>query len=353
MKSYDEIFSEVGALSLPPEEGRLEVEWVVAAKIAVGRDSAGRFVVLLAGPPVTARSPAVASVLSSGSWRDAGGDYVEGTLLQLPWGEPFHVATTTIAVEFLRRGVSERPVGDVFLEVESFIELVMRRVLLPPDSLLGLLGELLVLDYLVEAATKLPKNRRPPLGSFWRGHARESRDMVLNRLAIEVKTTGGPTSRHFIGSLDQIEPRMLDGGAHEVLRLASIGLTPEPSGSSRFSIAQLAQRILDRLDEPTGEEFVEQLQQYGPADCTGYHHQSMSDWEPYARRYRPTFVPRLYDTLDPGLLLIRRADLQGTTVQPEGMSYQVVLPEVVPGSHGSNPRTDLPAALLDLVREFA
>lgn len=353
MTTYDAIFAELGRLTVPDEEDRLDIEWISHEKLAVGRDCAGRFLVLLAGSSVTPQSPSVEAVLTTGRWLDSQGSVVDGSLLQLPGGEPFHVATTTIAVEFLRRGVESRPVGDVYLEVEPFIELVIRRLLLPPEALLGLLGELLVLDYVVEAVSERPAGGRPPLPSLWRGHARESRDIVLHRLAIEVKTTASSESRHSIGGLDQIEPRTLEGGVQETLRLASIGLAPEPSGSSRFSVSQLAQRILGWMDEDSQAAFLSQLQSYGPADCTGYDHRTMADWEPYARRYRLTFVPRLYDVADPRLVLIRRSDLQGTVVQPDGISYQVLLPEVVPGSHGANPRSDLREALRSLVAEFA
>jgi len=290
-----------------------------------------------------------------GSWCNDAGEDVEGTLLRLHAGDEFMVATTTIAVELLRRGLSQRPVVDVFPEVERFIELVIRRVLLPPESLLGLVGELLVLDYLLLAIAELPTIRRPDPTTVWQGHTRNSRDFRLNRLGLEVKTTGGPSSRHHIGGLDQVEPRMLDQEALEALFLVSVGLREDLGGTSRISIANLAESIRGKLDNDAGERFLNQLRQYGPEDGAGYDHATMASWEPYARGFTTTFAPRIYDMSDPNILVLRRRGLQEhfPFVAPEGISFRVDLPDSIPGSHGANPRIGLHTELVRLVQEFA
>lgn len=353
MKNYEEAYDLLGGVPVPTEEGHLEVEWLIADRLGLGRDSMARFVVVLAGGLVDATSETVKQSLMHGQWKQSSGEHIEGNALRLPHGAPFQVAATTIAIELIRRGIESRVASDVFKEVESFIELVIRRVLLPPESILGLLGELLVLDYGLAALDQIPQGRRPDRCSLWRGHTYQARDFVLNRLALEVKTTTGPSSRHHISNLDQVEARTLDGGHTEELYLVSVGLAEEAAGSSRFSIAQLTNRIMGRLDDAEASRFLEQLEQYGPEDCGGYKHALMADWEPYVRRYRLTFQPRIYDISDVNLRLIRRSDLQNTFVLPEGISYSVDLPEVVPGSHGNNPRNDLPKQLLRLFEAFA
>ena len=347
MRSYEEIFAAFGGLSLPGEQDQVEVDWVVPERLAIGRDASARYVLVLAGDRVFATSDIVRRSLVHGDWQSSS-DTIKGTLLRVPQGEQFHIASTTIAIELLRRGIETRPTPDVFSEVEAFIELVIRRVLLPPDAIIGLLGELIVLDYAIDAWGKLAPEERPDVCSIWRGYSRQSRDFAFHRLAMEVKTTTGPSSRHHIGGLDQVEPRVLDGGLTEELFLVSVGIAEASAGSSRFSIAGLTSRIVEKLTEHDAVRFLDQLEQYGPEDCVGYCHDSMADWGPYLQRYRLTFEPRVYNMADPLLRLIKRADLQDTCVLPEGISYQVHLPDVVPGSHGRNPRTDLPQALLQL-----
>ncbi|MFZ4580317.1 MAG: PD-(D/E)XK motif protein [Myxococcota bacterium] len=349
---YEEIFILASGISAPTEQSHLSIEWVLAGELAVGRDAANRYLLVLAGVELDAKSELVSRVLSHGHWLHESGAAVSGTLLRLHDGEPFLVAVTAIATEFLRRGLGPRSAPEVFREVESFIELVIRRVLLPPNSLLGLIGELLILDYALEGLAGLSASKRPTPSSLWRGYTNQSRDLAFNRLAIEVKTTSGHSSRHHIGSLDQVEPRTLDGGLCESLFLASIGLAEEIGGTSRFSVSQLTDRILSRLSPADCVIFLDQLRQYGPDDCIGYDHGSMSSWEPYSRRYRLTFEPRLYDMSDPNVRVLRRADLQELFVMPEGISYVVDLPSAIPGSHGQNPRTDLASELSQLLEHF-
>ncbi len=285
MKTYEEVFDLIGGIPLPTAEGTLQVEWLIADRLGLGRDSMARFVVVLVGDLIDATSEIVKKSLVHGEWKQSSGEHIKGNVLHLPHGAPFQVAVTTIAIELIRRGIESREASEVFEEVESFIELVIRRVLLPPESILGLLGELLVLDCGLAALEQLPEASRPDRCSLWRGYTRQSRDLVFNRLALEVKTTTGPSSRHHISNLDQVEARILDGAYTEALYLVSVGFAEEVGGSSRFSIAQLTSRILGRLNDAESFRFLEQLEQYGPDDCSGYKHALMSDWEPYTRRY--------------------------------------------------------------------
>ena len=146
MTTYDEIHAVAAKLEPPTQRGHLNVDWVLPARLAIGRDCENRHLLVLGGPAVTATSESVQRALMTGSWASESSGDIEGTVLRLHAGDEFMVAATTIAVELLRRGLSSRPTVDVFGEVEGFIELVIRRVLLPHEALLGLVGELLVLD---------------------------------------------------------------------------------------------------------------------------------------------------------------------------------------------------------------
>ena len=355
MTTYDDIHAIAAKLEPPATHGHLNVEWVLADRLAIGRDSDNRHLLVLGGPPVKATVESVERALMAGTWFNETGGSIGGTLLRLHAGDQFLVAATTIAVELLRRGLGDRPVVDVFPEVEGFIELVIRRVLLPHEALLGLVGELLVLDHLLDVLLALPEDSRPDPVGLWQGHSRKSRDFRLNRLGIEVKTTSHPSSRHHIGGLDQVEPRTVDGEETEALFLASVGLREDASAPSRFSVAGLTESILGKLDADIGTKFLDQLRKYGPDDCMGYDHATMADWEPYARGFAMTFTPRLYDMSDPNVRVIRRKGLQEhfPFVAPEAISFIVELPDEVPGSYGANPRTGLPTELARLVKEHA
>ncbi len=353
--NYDEIHTIAAQLDPPSRPGHLKVEWVLPERLAIGRDSDNRHLLVLGGPPVHAAAESVQRALMGGSWASESGVDVEGTVLRLHSGDEFMVAITTIAVELLRRGLGNRPAVDVFPEVEGFIELVIRRVLLPHEALLGLVGELLVLDLLLDAFAGRSEHASPETVGLWKGHSRSSRDFRLNRLGLEVKTTGRPTSHHHIGSLDQVEARTLDGENVEALHLVSIGLREDAAATSRFSVAGLTDSILSKLGGKDKDRFLDQLRQYGPDDCVGYNHATMAAWEPYARGFVMTFPPRVYDMSDPNLGIIRSRELQQhfPFVMPEGLSFVVELPDDVPGSHGANPRTGLPAELSRLVGLYA
>lgn len=351
MMGYDDIHALAAQIEPPATEGHLNVEWVLPGKLAIGRDAHNRHLLVLSGPSLQASRDSVQRALMSGTWSDDNGEDIEGTLLRLHAGDPFLVAATTIAVELLRRGLPDRPSIDVFPKVEGFIELVIRRVLLPHDALLGLIGELLVYDRLLDVLGALPEDRRPDLVAVWQGHARKSRDFRVGRLGLEVKATSRPVSTHHIGSLEQVEPRMLDGEQLEALHLVSIGLGVDVSGMSRFSVAELTESILLKLGPEDQQRFVDMLRQYGPEDGVGYDHATMARWEPYAQGLSLTFPPRVYDMSDPNLRLPGRRTLQASFpfVAPEGLSFIVELPEEVPGSFGANPRSGLRDVLEQVV----
>jgi hypothetical protein len=252
----------------------------------------------------------------------------------------------TIAAELFRRGVESRHPHDAFAEVEPFIALVLRRVLLPEDFVLGLVGELLILRGLLAASGSTLKSVPDPT-VVWRGWQRQPRDFVLGSLSIEVKTTGLNVSRHAISGLEQVEPRRTDGQVIEHLFLASIGLR-RAATSGGFSISGLADEIVELLrdgrstKDEAAVKFIERLAQYGPESFQGYRHPEMRDQESYSQTFTTTFAPRVYDMGDLNLQIIRRADLARDFpfVLPQGLRYTLELPTSIPGSI-ENPRTDL------------
>jgi hypothetical protein len=350
---YDQIQQRLEALTAPPDEDAFSVEWLVPDVLAVGRDAHGRYAVILPGDALSP-SPNVASV-HYGEWRSASGSEVRGTLLALPAGNEFRTAAAAIAAECIRIGIHERPLREVYREVEPFIALVLRRIVLPEESLLGLVGELLILDQLVDAVLQVQPDHPDPT-VFWTGWQPRPRDFSFGAAALEVKTTGLLASRHHISNIAQVDPEAAGSGAQVHLYLASIGLRRASAGA--FSIAGLSQRILERLaaavgDAPTDPRtlFLDRLRQYGPDGFAGYDHATMSAAEPYQQRFSTTFLPRIYDMQDHNVRVIRRKDLTAhfPFVLDEGLSFAIELPAQIPGSL-TNPAIDLQESLGELVQ---
>lgn len=348
MHTYEEIAYLLEGLTSPVGADQLEIEWLEAGRLAVGRDKRERHAVILPGAPLQARDGAVASAIRSGEWLTATGT-VKGTLLQLPRGDAFRTATATIVAELFRRGIGYRPMHEVFAEVEPFVALVLRRVLLPDDFVLGLVGELLVLRELLLALGERRNTVADPT-AVWQGWRQHARDFVLGASSIEVKTTGLNVSRHTMTGFEQVEPRTVDGATAESLFIASIGLR-RASVSGQLSIASLADNVIDLLAGTVDHEeaermFVERLAQYGPEGFQGYRHPDMRDQESYSQSFTTTFVPRVYDMADENIRILRRADLARdySFVLAQGVRYTLELPSIIPGSI-ENPRTDLQALL--------
>lgn len=349
MRTYEDIARLIEEIAAPDQADQLAIEWLESDRLAIGRDSRERHVVILTGPPLEPSDSAVASALRAGEWRMTTGAKIKGTLLQLPRGDAFRTATAAIVAELFRRGIDARPTVEVFAEVEPFIALVLRRVLLPDDSVLGLVGELLVLKELLVALGEKRTSVVDPT-CVWRGWQQQARDFALGPTSIEVKSTGLNVSRHAISGFEQVEPRSLDGGSTEALFIASIGLR-RAAVSGPLSIAGLADQIIELIrtgpEAADGEaKFVQRLGQYGPEGFQGYKHPEMRDQESYALSFTTTFVPRIYDMSDENIRIVRRADLARDFpfVLTQGVRYTMELPGSVPGSI-ENPRTDLQAFL--------
>ena len=349
--TYDEIYELVSNLEAPTTADCLKVEWLLENKLALGKDSENRSILVLAGAHIDSSKDSIRKAMLHDHWRTEAGETLQGSLIRLHEGEEFLVATTTIATELLKKGLDHRPINEVFLEVENFIELVIRRILLPPETMIGLLGELIVIDTLIDSINSLDEPKKFAITSVWQGFTTDSRDFRINKLGLEVKTTTHDYSEHHIGSLNQIEARNTEGEDAEILRLISIGLKENSGVGGRFSIASMTTHILDKLSDEEQGIFLKQLSQYGPDDCMGYDHELMSEWEVYQRSFSLTFSPRVYDLTDPNVLILRRSmfDELLKHMFPERISFMIKLPDEVPGSYGNNPKVNLNTELVRLL----
>jgi hypothetical protein len=328
---FESLRSELEALSVPRAQAR-HLIWL-AAPLAVARTAAGGFEVFIRGPELRVASPIVRRQLQHGFWRpEEGGAEFSASRVALPSAPHFSSIATLIAIELIRAGVAgPRGIQAAFSDVEPIIEMAMRRGALADSTIIGLFGELTVLRQLL-----LPRIRQPAslmrCIDFWQGWQDGSRDFRISGHSIEVKTTRSASSIHEFSGLHQLEPQVLPSAQLEHLHLLSIGLAP--STSTGESLPTMVESIVSILRSATGteeisNEFVRRVALYGQRSGTGYLHETMAEWSVYATRYTHTFSPRLYRLDDPRMLLLTRAMLDQTFVQPHDLAFTMHLPDSV------------------------
>ncbi|MEY4548747.1 MAG: hypothetical protein RL685_4942, partial [Pseudomonadota bacterium] len=246
LRTYEYISSLLEQLERPRQPTLINIDWLAFGVAAVGRDESDSNLVLIVGPQLTSASSVVARAMRFATWATTMETSLEGNVIALPAGDHFRAAAATIAVELMRHGIDSRPPGEVFQEVEPLMELVMRRLLLPPECVLGLIGELYVLDVFLRGLDLGSSLRSDPT-AIWRGHLEQSRDFALGASSIEVKTTATGVARHHFSGFSQVEAAQADGVGRESLYLASIGLQSADTDTG-LSVARLADSILAHLE---------------------------------------------------------------------------------------------------------
>lgn len=109
----------------------------------------------------------------------------------------FYLFSVAVADRVLNEGMT--PTSAVALEVQSLQQLVDEKRLLGVEGVLGLLGELLVLEKLISFSG-------PSAVLAWIGPLGEPHDFRINKKELEVKTTAGSQRIHTIHGLTQLMP---------------------------------------------------------------------------------------------------------------------------------------------------
>ncbi|PPL19592.1 hypothetical protein GY24_05235 [Microterricola pindariensis] len=216
---------------------------------------------------------------------------------------------------------------------------------LTDQALLGLNGELLLLDAMLRQAER---DELQDLIVAWYGWRESTRDFSRNSVGIEVKTTTRAVSTHQVQGVHQLE--LLDhsdsGDSEHKLFLVSIGLEwIDADGDLEVDrehfytlpalVDSIVQQVRDAVDELAADEvveaFVSHVLQYGEDHDIGYHHHTMSGSAAYSRQFVQRFV-RCYDMLDPGIEVLRSEDLLPLRHVSRGsVRFQIELP---PSIHG-------------------
>jgi hypothetical protein len=278
-------------------------------------------------------------------WQGISGEF-EASRIALPAEPHYQPVAAFIAEELLRNGLAESaPLA--FARSEPIIEMALRRTAMSDELILGLIGELRVLNLLLSFCTE--RHQRLQVLESWTGFRRGARDFQAPGFSMEVKTTRSSSSVHWISGIHQVDPhRDANGNPTEALFLLSIGL--EVAGEDDFvngsitlpAIIEESLRLLAVAGSGRRSDaqqlLLDRVREYGGVSL-GYDHDTMSTWPAYAQQFRQEFW-RAYNMTDDRVEVIRVRDVQGcSAVSIDSIQFEVNLPAVVYGD--LNPRTDL------------
>lgn len=342
--TFEELLSRSRALRLPETDRQRYVDWLgVHRVVGFSLQPEGGVEIFLRGEQLAAASPLVRRHMQYDTWEASGATFT-ATRLVLPPDLHFRSISAFIAEELFRHGFETTPIT-AFAAAEPIIEISLRRLAASDELVVGLIGEIRVLNLLLsQASTAVGKTR---VLESWGGHRRQARDFTSDRAAVEVKTTTLPASVHRISGLSQVDPtRDPTGTPIESLYLLSLGLVVPSQDDDPGATITLPRSVDESLallgpsTDPAHRNdlqilYLERLRSYGGG---GYDHDTMRTWPAYAAKYSLAFI-RIYDMQDPNIRVLRRLDVRPyDVVDANSITYEIHLPEQVTGD--ANPRLD-------------
>jgi hypothetical protein len=358
-ESYEHILDVISGLPGAQSANDRTIRWLEGqSQVGVARSPEGRIEIFLAGHKIQSKSRVLQESLEHQTWhREAGAEFLANRLL-LPAAGYFDQVAAFLCTELLRNGAAD-DVQAAFSRTEPVLELAIQRLRLADQAVLGLIGELLVLDGLVREAAD---DRVVALLDAWRGYQPSLRDFDVERVGVEVKTTSRATSSHQIQGVHQVERGGPADAEERALKLVSVGLQWLEFGEEgeAGSLPQLVDSILGRVLDATQDSaaarlasvrFLARVEEYGAASEIGYDHKTMSTHATYQRAFGIRFV-RCYDMDDPAVQrqVLRTDDVRHRPYTDlASVRFRINLPERVDGD--VNPVVGLSAtaqAILEL-----
>lgn len=332
MTSYEEVLNQIAGLPNGAEGRDRTILWLTASQVVgAARDHLGHLELFMAGPELRPRPRALRDAVQHHSWHRENGAALEANRLLFPAFGHYDQIAALIGTELLREGADD-DLPRAFAVTEPIIELAVKRLELSASALLGLAGELLLLDALVRRADDRYVGQ---LVGAWNGWRRSLRDLSWAGTGVEVKTTTRQSSSHTVQGTHQVEPAQPTDNSpgEDRLLLVSVGLQQSSPSANSFTIPQLTQRIFERL-EATGnggavDDFLSHLADYGSESGFGYHHRTMANDAPFATAFTPAFV-RGYDMGDSAVQVLRRDDVVAHQhVDAQSLSFRIDLPGTI------------------------
>lgn len=336
MANYEELLADIQALARPESDGERSVFWTSAAKIlGVARTPEDRLEIFLVGPQLDATRLGLRNALEFGTWfRGASGAKAfDANRLILPAAGHFDQVAAFACIELSRAGIDE-DLALAFNQSEPILDLVLERLRLSDGALLGLFGEMLILDSLTHRASD---DELPQVVENWGGWKQSLRDLAWGTVGIEIKSTTRSTSTHEVQGVHQVELNDgLAGGPIETgLMLVSVGVNRAVEHENTLTVPVLVDRVCARLVSIGRDDLqsllVSRVREYGSGTGFGYDHSTMANDSTFAQPFEVVFV-RGYDMTDPGVSVLRRADVVAHNhVDPASLRYVIDLPVNVSG----------------------
>lgn len=332
MTSYEAVLNQINMLPTGAGGEDRHITWLTDAKvIGVARNSRGHLELFLAGDELRPRTGTVKTAMQFHSWHRNTLPPLNANRICLPALGHFDQVGAFIAAELLRER-AEANLERAFAVTEPLIELAIKRMEISENAILGLIGELLLLDALCRRAADPQVG---PIVQAWDGWRRSARDFTWQGTGVEIKTTTRTTSSHAIHGIHQIEPTPAsdDATGETRLLLVSIGLCQSDLNAPALSIPSLVESILDRLNG-TGasglvDDFLTRVSVYGTESGIGYEHATMVNEAPFTTAFGVTFI-RGYDMADPAVEVLRRDDLiTHQHVDAQSVTFRVELPATI------------------------
>ncbi|MCS6575641.1 PD-(D/E)XK motif protein [Curtobacterium flaccumfaciens pv. flaccumfaciens] len=351
MISFEDVLDQVVSIPVGDAGNDRTITWLTEAQVVgLARNSRGHLELFLAGDPLKARMSAVDSAMHHHSWHRVNQPPFSANRILLPALGYFDHVGAFIAAELLRED-ADADLEHAFAVTEPLIELSIKRLEISENAILGLVGELLILDSLCRRADEIHVGG---IVSAWDGWRRSARDLNWEGTGVEIKTTTRSTSSHLIHGVHQIEPVPAtdDAPGEGRLLLVSVGLHLAEPEMSAVSIPSLVNSILMRLSAVgaagVSGKFLSRVSAYGSESGIGYEHESMADDAPFTTRFGVTFV-RGYDMSDSSIEVLRREDVvMHQHVDVQSLTFRVDLPAVITLSNPLTGRRRVAEAILDL-----
>lgn len=332
MTSYEEVLEQIKAVPAGLTGNDRTINWMTEAQVVgVARNSRGHLELFLAGEQLKPRTSAVRSAIHYHSWHRDTQPPLSANRILLPALGHFDQVGAFIAAELLREK-ADTNLERAFAVTEPLIELAIKRLEISENAILGLVGELILLDALCRRADDMYVG---PVVQAWNGWRRSARDLTWEGTGVEIKTTTRTTSSHAVHGVHQIEPvAATDDDPGELrLLLVSIGLRQTDPNVPALSISSLVESIVARLTASGTaglvEEFLRRVAMYGSESGIGYEHATMANEAPFTTPFSVTFV-RGYDMADPAVEVLRRDDVVAHQhVDAQSLTFRVELPATI------------------------
>ena len=332
MTSYEEVLEQINAVPAGLTGNDRTINWLTDAQVVgVARNSRGHLELFLAGEQLKPRTSTVKYAIHYHSWHRDTQPPLSANRILLPALGHFDQVGAFIAAELLREK-ADANMERAFAVIEPLIELAIKRLEIAESAILGLVGELLLLDALCRRADD---RHVGPVVQAWDGWRRSARDLTWEGTGVEIKTTTRTTSSHAVRGVHQIEPAAAtdDGPGESRLLLVSIGLRQTDPNVPALSIPSLVESIVARLTVSGAgglvDEFLKRVAMYGSESGIGYEHATMANEAPFTTQFSLTFI-RGYDMADPAVEVLRRDDvLAHQHVDAQSLSFRVDLPATI------------------------